>query len=483
MGKLGFLAGMAAGYVLGARAGKQRYAQIKTVSGNQSYGVVDLSGLNRIREINIARRYAVVEPGVTQEQLHEHLRATDAPLMFNATGSTRNTSLIGNSLDRGVGYFSSRAHALTGLEVVLGTGRTIRTGFGHYEGARTTHVYRHGVGPSLDGLFAQSNFGIVTAAGFELLPKRDSHTALIVRTPSDAELPGLIDALAGLRRRGLLKTVAHIGNRDRTEITLAPLVAQHLVELGLATPEAAPAAALAQLRREGFAAWGAVAGLTAAGRMQRIERAEIRRALRGVARVTFLTDGLLRTAESGLAALSAIPWCRRKLAVVRAVAPLHHLLAGIPGDVGLPSVYWPVADARPGGPDPDASHAGLLYCLPILPADGAFAAECMRRIREIFGASGFVPYATLNLLDDRSIESVISLAFDLRAPDRVAAAQACIRRAEEYLLGAGCPPYRVGIGSMDLVVREDDPFWQTVRDLKQSLDPDGIISPGRYNLA
>ncbi len=33
MPKLSFLAGLAAGYVLGARAGKQRYAQIKTVSG------------------------------------------------------------------------------------------------------------------------------------------------------------------------------------------------------------------------------------------------------------------------------------------------------------------------------------------------------------------------------------------------------------------------------------------------------------------
>lgn len=33
MGKLGFLTGMAVGYVLGARAGKQRYAQIKQVSG------------------------------------------------------------------------------------------------------------------------------------------------------------------------------------------------------------------------------------------------------------------------------------------------------------------------------------------------------------------------------------------------------------------------------------------------------------------
>ncbi|KGN40124.1 hypothetical protein [Knoellia aerolata] len=33
MPKLSFFAGLAAGYVLGARAGKQRYAQIKTVSG------------------------------------------------------------------------------------------------------------------------------------------------------------------------------------------------------------------------------------------------------------------------------------------------------------------------------------------------------------------------------------------------------------------------------------------------------------------
>ncbi|MFW5470880.1 protoporphyrinogen oxidase [Knoellia sp. CPCC 206435] len=33
MPKLSFLAGLAAGYVLGARAGRERYAQIKTVSG------------------------------------------------------------------------------------------------------------------------------------------------------------------------------------------------------------------------------------------------------------------------------------------------------------------------------------------------------------------------------------------------------------------------------------------------------------------
>lgn len=444
--------------------------------------VVDLSGLARIREINIAQRYAVVEPGVTQRQLYDHLQALGVPLMMNPTGAPQDTSLIGNALDRGVGYFASRAHALTGLEVVLGTGRVLRTGFAHYPGARTTHVYRHGVGPSMDGLFAQSNYGIVTAAGFELLPRPHPHTAVIARIERDDQLPGLIDTLAALRRRGLLQTVAHIGNRERTVISLAPLVSDQLVALGVATPESARTLAEELLRREGFGAWGAVAGLTSCGRLQRAERIEIRRALRGVARTTFLGDRLLRLADRALQALSGLDWCRRKLAVLRAVTPLHNLVAGVPTDAGLPSVYWPVPGAHPGGPDPDEGHAGMLYCLPILPADGAFALECMGRTRAMFGAAGFVPYTTLNLLDDRSIEAVIGLAFDRRDPSRAAAALACIREAEHFFLSAGCPPYRVGIASMDVVVHADDPFWQTVQDLKQSLDPDGILAPGRYNL-
>ena len=62
------------------------------------------------------------------------------------------------------------------------------------------------------------------------------------------------------------------------------------------------------------------------------------------------------------------------------------------------------------------------------------------------------------------------------------AAQACIQEMEARYMEQGYPPYRVGINSMHHVVREDDPFWRTVRDLKKVLDPNGIIAPGRYNL-
>src|SRR3546814_6231657 len=40
--------------------------------------ILDLSRMNRIREVDPALAYAVIEPGVTQGQLSEHLRARSA---------------------------------------------------------------------------------------------------------------------------------------------------------------------------------------------------------------------------------------------------------------------------------------------------------------------------------------------------------------------------------------------------------------------
>jgi 4-cresol dehydrogenase (hydroxylating) flavoprotein subunit len=476
------------------RIAREYRAPIHPVSRGRNWGmgsrlpprsgtaIVDLSALDRIREVNAAGRYAVVEAGVTQGQLHQRLTDDRLPLIFNVTGSSSDTSLIGNSLDRGVGYFDSRATFLSGLEVVLGTGEVIRTGFGHFDGARTTHLYRHGIGPSLDGLFAQGNFGIVTAAGVELLPKHERETSVIMRIDREADLPRLIDALAALRRRGVIRGVAHIANRERSWMTLAPLLMEQMVRLNLCSPDDARSAAETLLAREGFGPWSAVTGISGPARLQAGARAEIRRALRGLARPVFLGHGVRRTADRILTTLRGAPWAARKLALLRAVAPLQDLALGIPTDDTLPAVGWPVPGETPSRRDPDDSQAGLLYCLPIYPADGAFVQASLDSTRAIFKRHGFDAAITVNLLDDRSMEGVISLSFRRDDPARATAAQTCIREAEQDMLRQGCPPYRVGLGSMDLVVAPDDPFWRTVQSLKPALDPDCILSPGRYNL-
>ena len=100
----------------------------------------------------------------------------------------------------------------------------------------------------------------------------------------------------------------------------------------------------------------------------------------------------------------------------------------------------------------------------------------------MFGSFGFEPYITVNAVGTKALECVINLAFERDKPDRVRAAHECIEQVQREFMKQGMIPYRVGIQSMAQVVRESDPFWQTVKELKKALDPNGIIAPGRYSL-
>jgi 4-cresol dehydrogenase (hydroxylating) len=122
----------------------------------------------------------------------------------------------------------------------------------------------------------------------------------------------------------------------------------------------------------------------------------------------------------------------------------------------------------------------MLYCLPFLPLSGRAAREVVDHATSVFAEYGFTPYITLNLVDTRVIDCVINLAFDRNEADRTRTAHSCIERLQAELIKRGYIPYRVGVQTMSQVVRADDPYWQTVRSLKQVLDPHNIIAPGRY---
>ena len=448
--------------------------------------ILDLGRLNRIREVNEEFHYAVIEPGVTQGQLDRHLRERKLPMILNVIGSGLETSLLGNALDRGVGYFAARTATLSGLEVVLGTGELLRTGFAHYPKSPLAHLNKFGVGPSLDGLFAQSNLGIVTAAGLDLIPWRDQHESVIVRIAREDQLPAVVDVLAELRRRDLLRMIVHIGNRARTIGTLAPLVYAELPEAQRADPAQGRRAAEDLLAAAGFGPWSAVAGYSGTPAHLAATRRAIRTALRGLATCVFLSDRKLAFAQRLLGALSGVlPAARRQATLLKAMAPLHGFSSGVPSDAALPSVWWTAGELPPAQPslDPDTSPCGLLYSLPIVPLNGRSAGQASEIAHAISRARGLEPLMTLNMLDDRSFEGVITLPFRTDDPQAVANAQAALAELQQAFIARGWLPYRVAIHEMGLVVDPQDPYWKTIRDLKQVFDPHHILAPGRYNLA
>jgi 4-cresol dehydrogenase (hydroxylating) len=445
--------------------------------------ILELSGMNRIIEVSAEHHYAVVEPGVTQRQLLDHIKENNLPLMLNVTGSTSNTSLIGNAMDRGVGYFDSRAHGISNMQVVLGSGETIRTGFGHYENSKTKNLYAHGIGPSLDGLFPQANFGIVTSACIDLMPKPDAHMAAILKIDSEEKLPQLIDALVRLRTRGIFLTVAHVGNRERSYITLAPLLYEQLVQSGEPASEATRKKAVQMLEKGGFGPWSAAIGILGTKAQLKLAKTEIRKAVGGFAKTMFLNDSLIEWAKFIAGKLSFLPFIRTQLMMLKAIEPVYGFTRGEATDKSLKAVYWAAGNFEQlDAPDPDHSDSGLLFCLPILPARGKTVSDVVRDTRETFARHGFAAAITVNLMDTKAMEGVVSLAFDRRDDEQTKKAHACIQEMEARYMEQGYPPYRVGINSMHQVVREDDPFWQTIRALKTALDPNGIIAPGRYNL-
>jgi 4-cresol dehydrogenase (hydroxylating) len=441
--------------------------------------ILDLSGMDKILEIDTELGYAVIEPGVSQGQLHAAIEARAPGFWMDSTGAGPEASIVGNALQRGFGHtaYGDHVRSMAGLEVALADGRLMRTGFGHFDNARAQWLNPYGLGPYLDGMFTQSNYGVVTKMGLWLLPKPDDFRFFWIRVPDDAALERIVDNLRPLRMSGALRSALHIGNDLRI---ICHTCEYPWAETNGVTP--LPAAQREALRRKiGCGAWnisGSIGGTRTevASTMKRL-----RRAIGKDGRVAFLNDrriGWLHVLQRVLQKRGYLPAMQKGL---EAVFENYALLQGRPCANAVNSALWRLRKPISGEvTDLLETHAGLYWAAPVLPLRGRDARELLEVAAPILARHGFDMPVTFTMLNERSMVCIINISFDTTVPEEAEAAHACHDELKPALCAAGFYPYRESSLGHPAWWREGDVFYDTARAIKRALDPNEVISPGLF---
>lgn len=141
---------------------------------------LDLKRMDKILEVNETDMYTVVEPGVTFGHMKAYLTRHHPDLMYSYAFSPPSTGVIANALMQGLDNLSFRygtsSEWVSGLEVVLPTGELVKIGSCAVSKGWQSFVPL----PELSGLFLgwQGTTGIITKMAVSLWPKPEHAISL-----------------------------------------------------------------------------------------------------------------------------------------------------------------------------------------------------------------------------------------------------------------------------------------------------------------
>lgn len=396
--------------------------------------VLDLRRMDRISDFDPQLGTVVVEPGVTYHQLQEFIAANGGGFWIDFPGPGPIVSPLGNTLERGHGvtpYGDHFAHSC-GYEVLLADGTFLRTGLGGVEGTNGWQSYRHGYGPSLDGIFTQSNFGVVTKMGLWLMPEPETHRTLMASWAEYDDIVRLTDCIRDLRLDGTIRTEGVLGNAG---IVLASIF-ERSEKWG--RPEAlSQDFAISEVRQFGLGAWNYV--FTLYGREDQVESdyQEARRRLEAAGAT--VGDGRDEQAINIL--------------TLKSFALFN----------------W-------------AGGGGLAWFSPISPMRGRDMKRQFDLVRSIMDRHG-IDFLTGVAMGERAALNVMPLTFDRSDPEWMSRARDCYGELVQQVTGAGYGIYRTSLGWMDEVAQRHGTANMDVnRRIKRALDPGGIIAPGKSGI-
>lgn len=417
--------------------------------------VLDLKRMNRVLEVNEGNASCLVEPGVSYFDMYKHLQATGSKLWLDVPDPGWG-SMIGNALDSGGGYTAApyRGHfeAQCGIEAVLADGEVLRTGMGAMPGSETWQQYRMGIGPCLDGLFRQSSLGIVTKMGFWLFPQPEAFMSCSVDLFRFADIEPLIDLVNELEYGNIFNGMPSVGSPVMTRGN------------AMMFQEIPPEAEMDRLVREtGLPAWRFSVSFYGPEKVIRAQWDYVRE------RFGKAFEGA-QFHENQFVKLPLDAAAMEKVAKAR---------------FGIPSLeIFAVGSRSPKNPEPSAGHIWFSAVIPrsgkgYVQANRVMRQECARLDIPLFMFSPAVTCWTRSFV----LFAAVPVSNDVAANKRLrASVQEVIKVCASHGWGEyRCPP-AFQDAAMNSYSFNNNILRRVNERIKDALDPNGILSVGRYGV-
>lgn len=464
---------------------------------NEGEVLLILSRMNSVLHVDEELAYAVIEPGVSYQQLNEYLVDQQIALWTDCIGGPPTASVIGNAMERGFGatpYYDHFAN-LCGMEIVLADGSIVKTG--NYANTNpdhgTWHTFQRSAGPVLDGIFSQSNFGIVVRAGIWLMPKPETIQVGAVRLADSKTLPDAIDSF----RQMLLNREISGPGRFSNDMASLTLLTQARNE-SIADLECLSEDEREQLRkRYGLAEWNFTFGLFGSKAAVRTAQKQSSRYMKAYGKPQFFGQALAERLSQWVQplldqpdskahrvfqwlALKAIGSSLESLALTEVILKVHQ---GLPSENIVKRAYF---HSKKTPPDKSVNvprdDIGLMWFVPLLPFRGKEVELYIKLVEELFATHRFTPSLTISSINERTVVLLTAVIYNQADSDSCQRAENLYSELQTAALERGYQQYRCGRPGWDRLASINPGLAALNQRLKKAVDPKGTISPGKYGI-
>ena len=451
--------------------------------------ILDLSGLTKI-EFDEELGLVTLEPGVSQQLLSDFIKKKGDNFMVPVTGAGPKCSIVGNAIERGYGITPYTDHfgAVTAAQGYWANGRRYCSAISELDTSDNKTVdktFKWGLGPYLEGLFTQSNFGIVTQITIRLARKPQKFISFIIQVSADENFEIAIPLIQKVLRdyEGIVGSINLMDKRRMLSMFAQnPNPGEHKVM----TPSDIDKLS----KKQKTPSWTIMGSIYGSNGVAKVVKKEIKRIFSALPCKQLYSDSpifpilhaMIKSAPSPI--FNLIPVLGLVKEQLASFERGKEIMLGRPNSIALKLCYWRHKSAKNFSTDklsPGKDGCGVLWYAPLVTMKPEIMREYLEFIRVTCPKFNIEPLITFTNLKHDCVDSTIPILFDLSDPTAVKDAHNCLKELALQGLKLGYIPYRLNIDQQQWLLDANAPFWQTVNDIKSVVDPNSILSVGRYN--